>query len=435
MINYDSMPINGIIKTWQTSSIKQMMSSASRLYTHSDWNAPFKTVKKMVNHALKPFGFVSKMMEHQETKTAVRTFFNSLNQKASDVHDMTSDAIEHYSGVRFQYRTDTSLSRNGVGFFQDIVHQDWKKSRNYNVRRQAMMIGTGNGRSDMRSFTNYANPARNLSLINPIHVYNGLASATTWLFHLDNQFNESGCLGRGFWWLPENNTFCNPPIFTAPTETRLYPIGFDPWHPGCEAYLDPIIYARSFFYVVSHYSTLDLWIEEHDGLKEIGIFKWAIYNIASTNHTLPPNTIPCVLWAPVSWFIEGAIGFGLFFALGLVLKLVVSVQKAVFKDDDEAYLTRIPDITKLIPPPQVTVNKINSALDALAAGNLQHLTMLDTDYASDQIGRLEQLSDKVSQKFGKIGTSGGSKIPKLNLPKVNIPKISLPKFSMPSIPK
>jgi hypothetical protein len=231
----------------------------------------------------------------------------------------------------------------------------------------------------------------------------------------------------------------------APTESRLYPVGFDIWDSKCSEYINPIVYVKGVAYATSYWSGLDVWIEDHSGLKMAFPFNVIIYNVQSSNHTLPPNTIPCISWNPAAWGIIFAIGFGSLWVIGVALKIWTAIRKALGIGTGHEILSNIPDISRLIPPAEVTSAKVSNFLDNVASGNLSSIVLDNpvSNLATDAFGRLESV-------VGQIGSGGGrghtgitnviedvSKAPRLKLPTIKIPSVTLPKlptFKLPPMP-
>jgi hypothetical protein len=121
-------------------------------------------------------------------------------------------------------------------------------------------------------------------------------------------------------------------------------------------------------YVASYFAGLDVWIEEHKGLKVFPLFRWIIYDIDSTTHTLPPNSIPCAIWNPLMALFWGFCALGTLFTLSLIAKTWTAVRKRAYPaSSDFEYLQQIPDITQYIRPPTSTAS-IKEIPDLIRSG-------------------------------------------------------------------
>lgn len=282
------------------------------------------------------------------TYSRVERFFNILfSHQVRKVFSEFADGVQDYFNTRIHLNHDWAEHNRRMTWtqvvngtirqqvrviFSDFYTQDFRLSPLYALHRKSRSQQSqwNNG---MYRWNNYADPMRNLSLLYYMDLYNGAGSFFFWssawfikLFgpssfydYMNNRWNASGCIGYGFPWWPETSEICEPPILISPDETQLYPTGFDEWNPQCPT--DPITYVKISTYTTSHLSHLDDFIDQNPGWKWLPPFSFMIYNVATTNHTLEPNMIPCTFWAPLQWFYIFAITLGTIYVITTALKI------------------------------------------------------------------------------------------------------------------
>ncbi len=348
LITWNSTFMRHTVQAWEHSTFRHMLPNIPKALSYAvrKTKANFKgfykrSIKPIVNHFHR---FLK-----DEIHDHMRNFAREMGENGHYWHGEVEDILEHTSNVQFRYHENGTLLHHIVSFAQDVTHQDYRKSRVFHLKHT-------------HKWNNMADSQRNFSIVNVVHMYHGVATVSTWLFHLDGYYNETGCLGRGFPWLPKVTAYCKYPILVAPTEVRLYPSGFDPLHPGCFWYFSPLVSIPAMCYVTSYYTGLDTWLDNNEGYKRIPPFNLVVYNATSNNHTLPANMIPCSLYNPLGFWVLGFTVFWGFFCLGVLARLWASIKKAIWKNADESYLQRLPDLRELIPPPEQTMSVINSGI-------------------------------------------------------------------------
>jgi hypothetical protein len=101
------------------------------------------------------------------------------------------------------------------------------------------------------------------------------------------------------------------------------------------------------------------------------IFWWLVYDVNQPGY-LPPNTLPCVIVSPMI-FLVLAIFFSGCFCCGILARVSQRIQEALNPNQKETFGYR--DISKMIPPSDVTISNVTRPLDNLQSGNFTNLDL------------------------------------------------------------
>ena len=323
---------------------------------------------ELTDTVLKPITRANSYIRSHEVGKIFGRFMEKLQDHFESRQGEFGDWMSHQQSMKWTFVKNGSTSEQLINALSNINAQDWRKTRLYEMYRmkRSRYRFNSNHESLMR-WDNRASPSRLFYLLNYNDLYNGAGSAFFWssawfiqLFgpsdfytYMNDRWNASGCLGPGFPWPWVSDELCRSPILVAPNQTQIYPTGFDYWNPQCT--IDPVAYSQNVAYTTSNLASLDVYIEENPGWKPLPPFTFIIYNVAGTNHTLPPNVIPCTFWSPLpQWFLFMIVA-GLFFATGLAIKIIVEIRKKAKGVETAQYLQRLPPLSTSISAPSMNI--------------------------------------------------------------------------------
>lgn len=319
--------------TWQTSIFSRVhrIEVGQRLNPHiSRGVSLFKAVGK---HVWAPVDFTMNRIS-QSSGQLYDIFSRYRKEMANElgrIAPIVGEFIRHHRRIKFQDpKRKLSVFQQVHFIFIQLNNRDWRRSQTHHEHfhnstfiHESHPLYNGSQRihrftSMIYRWTGLTDPNRNVSLTNLKDLYNLAGVTVSQIFKLNNVYNSTGCITWDI--LPLSNDLCIWPRFVATEEAAVYQSGFDIWNPQCP--IDPIHQTQFVVYTTSHLVGFDTYIDERPLWKTYAPFiNNVVYNSQSTNHTLPPNMIPCVIWNPFAYtllFLEGLAAFLLIAIFGKV---------------------------------------------------------------------------------------------------------------------
>lgn len=300
---------------------------------------------RLKHHIQMPYHFVKNQWYRKDLRNVVSKYTDQLGFHIRDTVRNTKRSIQRYKAINLKFR-------EGVSFGDGLSH--YANQINHHI-----------GNFSALNWDNYAGTNRVIYVDNPTDMYNWVSSLFSGLFYINNAYNESGCLGSGGLRLPVFNALCKKPIFLAHVYASFWPVGFDPRHPQCEDYYNPVIYVKSTFYALSYWTNYGSYLDVHDGFQFAT--SWAVHNFTG-DRQLPPNLVPCVIMNWLMPLLAISILFAIFSFCGCSFRVATKIQERVFEYEDLEKQDS-PDILQLIPKPptlfetgQSGVNMITNSL-------------------------------------------------------------------------
>lgn len=291
-----------------------------------------KVYSRFYHHITKPFVFLHKTLKNKNLRSYSLKKMDKISISLNTFVYRYKNLIEHMKSVVF---TNNPL-----------------KSYNDHISAHGMNYILYPKKKVVKNWKNFADLDNTFIVNNPVDVVNLIGSGVSALFYINNEYNQSGCLGDGGLKLPEFGPVCRVPTFKNTFWNSILPEGFDVWDPQCINYLLPNNYILAIGNTLTFFvREINRWLAVH----EYPIIKWFRYDIDGKTN-LPPNMVPCiVLLSPIQLtFLTISVSIPL-----LILSLCTNaVQKAgmiILKEEDK-YID-LPDLRKSIPTP----NKVISA--------------------------------------------------------------------------
>lgn len=347
-----STQFSALSSFWETSTLNYAWTSGGIGLGWSKHHHEFKdNIIGIKDVIMKPISYSWSVLSHPLADEAVLDLIDDIRQ-VKDKHSMNGyvdDFLYSLSDVRTSYVQNGSSLDQVRSIIQSINDVDFRKTELYNIRLFDPTEMTSN-------WNNPADPKRVVSVTNLRDLYNIAGTVVSWIGHINGKFNASGCLQDGAPWLMIPTLICRYPIFLLIQAVSIFAVGFDPNNPQCDSYLDPLVYIPSSLKVLSSITTFDQWLDEHDGYKAIPLMDFIVYNYQSTNHTLPPNMIPCTLVAPAAQLITISIIVGIIAVLGVFLQVSLRTSKKVFGDSDGILSKSMPTAITVVSATMVPMN-------------------------------------------------------------------------------
>lgn len=362
---------------------------------------------RLYRHVMKPIDLIRNFKKRADVQNLFNNWVRTTSNNIEEFSENVESIIHHYKNAKFAFVDGKNMSTTRIlhEYMLQYQQMDWKASDAFllkRFRKRASFVTYG------KNWANLADPNNTFLMDSPTDLINGAGSFVSWLFHLDNQYNESGCLYKGFPWVPKETLVCRTPRFVGPQNATLWPVGFDPYKPHCEDYFYPWVWYKMGLYGLT--SALPDWfwfswgwLQIHTGIREYMF--WIVYDINTPN--VPANTYPCLIstsfWA-IS-FTFWAI-FAVFFLIGTACQIETDVNKEIYNDGSDDDEKRTPDITKLIPPPNVVSEQLLRPLDILASGDPSQAI----NYGQETINSFQdQLRQSTSSESRGLRSSGMSR--------------------------
>jgi hypothetical protein len=375
MIKLDAKPVQDLLIHLNTKS------PIVHTYRNFQWNTKnWKDVKRrfsiLKSHVTKPFRHMWKRLRSHEAKRAWRRFARRVRRAykdrpsgfISDLLHQQQFGMSKVPGSNGQFAPNRQFKHilkpgkqlkdsnlleyissfaNGLNensYIESKLHQlRTKARRSMSPQKKSSASSKGPSTFTMRAhswirhrYTGLSDPNRYLYLYNPIDVYNGLATLTSYIFQLKTEYVEN-CEAVEF--LPPFNDVCQPPILKGLEKQNIWSLGFDFWNPQCT--IDPFQYVKTWTHVISHWAGWDVWIETRPGWKRVFPFSFIIYKPESTDHTLAPNAIPCSLWSPIAVLFCIMIVVGGFILISLVARIIASIKKRILGESEKQYIRNL----------------------------------------------------------------------------------------------
>jgi hypothetical protein len=204
---------------------------------------------------------------------------------------------------------------------------------------------------------NYEEPNNTIYVDYIPDMYYYLYSKASYLFHINNEFNQSGLYVRASPYIPIYNNISKRPVFVGPTYSSFYPEGFDPSNPQCgelfSGYNNPFYYMKSLLYIFTYYTGIAEYIYNDPNGYLSFFFSWTVYEIKYYPLHLPPNMIPCVASSPFSLItLVSIFSFGVFI-FAMISNIWYEIRKAANLSNTEH--RELPNLAAQIPR---TIGKI-----------------------------------------------------------------------------
>lgn len=395
---YTYSGIQSMYSSYNPNTIRMFQNSINSIY-ETDYRETKRAFYKAVKSIKKPFQALQNLYKSGKPQELIK---NYLSNVGNDIHETVGNLgnmMYHYETVRKMHISGGSFYKRVNTWLHHMNMNDYKKSKGFNYKHHR----------DLKSnWVNLADPNPVIELTDPVAVFNGLASIGSWAVWSDSLYNQGKCLqqpdGSFSPWMPVVTLQCKAPIFKGTTEIVIWSPDFDPHNPQCDEYYK--FWTGVWFKMAMNivFNWLGPWFITHPGL--IPLFGFLVYDVDRPGF-LPANAKPCVYVNPPMWLVSGSILYFIFFLWGMISRISQKVQESIFPNQKKP-LIGLPDITKMIPPSDVTIQKLTQPLNNLTSGDPTQL--LQGGFDTSQF--LQTSNEFTPQKR--------TKIPKFKAPKVKL---------------
>lgn len=202
---------------------------------------------------------------------------------------------------------------------------------------------------------------------------------------IENPYNTSGCLGRGFPYLPEETLNCKYPVFSV-NDISFWPTGFNPYASGqCTPYRNPITYFLAIIHIpLTPYLWKIIHID-HPGWKPY--FGWLVNNATGLGgfRAVPPESYVCIGTNSFILAVLLSVVALSTFIIGLILTMVTNVEEKLFNRTPNRLVRRVVSGFKwvggkLVDGAKYAGKKIGSAASAVGSGLKKRALKLTKGY-------------------------------------------------------
>jgi hypothetical protein len=333
--------------------IVDSLQNLKNIYAHTIGanKSPFKKSKNAFHHFKshinKPITFLGEQFSDEdklvELKTIGSEFYKKLTQRISNIYKglKKRNIIER---VNIKNSREMNQYVNRYKSFNHLLH-----SKN----------------SEFHKWKTYEDPSNIIYTNSLSDMYYYMYSKLSYLFHINNEFNQSGLYTRASPYTPLYNAISKKPVFIGPTYSSFYPAGFDPNNPQCgdlfSGYNNPFYYFKSLLYIFTYFTGVAEYIHSDPFGYLSFFFSWTVYEYRDYPLHLPPNMIPCISIGFFPFLSLITILFSILTCSGIISSIWLDIRKSL-KLSDVAHRD-IPILATKIP-------KSIEALDNLDFGKI-----------------------------------------------------------------
>lgn len=282
------------------------------------------------NHLNKPIRFFSEQIQDYEKMSEMKTIASEFSKK---MYSRLGNLYTRLTKRNIIGKSLLTKNKSPIGLYKSANHL--LNSKNHEIYR----------------WKNYEDPNNTIYTDYIPDMYYYLYSKASYLFHINNEFNQSGLFSRASPYIPIYNNISKRPIFVGPTYASFYPIGFDPNNPQCggffEGYNNPFYYFKSIIYIFTFYTGVAEYIYNDPNGYLAYFFSWTVYELNYYPLHLPPNMIPCLSASPFSVLALVSLASFAIFIFSLISKIWYEIR--VNSNLSDSPHREIPDLASKIP--------------------------------------------------------------------------------------
>jgi hypothetical protein len=166
---------------------------------------------QLINHIKKPFIYIIEAFSRHDIYMVVDKHIT----KASIILNTT---VAHIDSTIHQYKTLDIQYPMNHSFFGTV--RSYLKQ--YSAHRHKSKMYLYRHFEPVENWKNIADTNSTVDMWSIADVYNIIATITSWTFHLNNEYNTTGCLGKGIPYIPEVTVLCKKLTFVAPKYTVFW---------------------------------------------------------------------------------------------------------------------------------------------------------------------------------------------------------------------